>query len=437
MGHFSGDIMASTTSAPQQHRQPSRKGKKAWRKNVDITQVQQGLDQLREEIIQGGPIAEKPSEELFALDTKGSEDIKKKYKLQKPLKVDEILSKRSAVPAVDSRKRHSSTVTDGVIEPSSKRQKPDWVSKKEVQRLKAGLNVTSRLNTENIEEDVSGFDLWDAPEPNSAAQALSGDHIPKPRTKVAPRTLSRAPIALTATGRPVQPVPQPGAGTSYNPAYEDWDELITKEGEKELNAERVRLQKAQAAAEKEARVAALAALPETNNAEDESAWEGFETEDDDAQTLRKKRPERKTAAQRNKIKRRKQAEQLAKHEKRMGDKQKQTEQMILALIKQGQDQELSTVLETQLETEDGDDRVLRRRRLGNTTIPEKALELVLPDELQESLRRLKPEGNLLSDRFRTLLVNGKLETRKANVQHKRAQKKLTTKWTHKDFTIKV
>lgn len=39
--------------APQQFKQPSRKGKKAWRKNVDVTEVQQGLQQLNEEIIRG------------------------------------------------------------------------------------------------------------------------------------------------------------------------------------------------------------------------------------------------------------------------------------------------------------------------------------------------------------------------------------------------
>jgi nucleolar protein 53 len=39
--------------APQTFNQPSRKGKKAWRKNVDITEVQQGLKDLNEEIIQG------------------------------------------------------------------------------------------------------------------------------------------------------------------------------------------------------------------------------------------------------------------------------------------------------------------------------------------------------------------------------------------------
>jgi len=45
--------MSVSAAAPQQYKQPSRKGKKAWRKNVDITEVQSGLELLREEIIQG------------------------------------------------------------------------------------------------------------------------------------------------------------------------------------------------------------------------------------------------------------------------------------------------------------------------------------------------------------------------------------------------
>jgi nucleolar protein 53 len=39
--------------APQQHKQPSRKGKKAWRKNVDVTDIQEGLEEVREELIKG------------------------------------------------------------------------------------------------------------------------------------------------------------------------------------------------------------------------------------------------------------------------------------------------------------------------------------------------------------------------------------------------
>lgn len=39
--------------APKQFSQPSRKGKKAWRKNVDVTEVEEGLRELNDEIIRG------------------------------------------------------------------------------------------------------------------------------------------------------------------------------------------------------------------------------------------------------------------------------------------------------------------------------------------------------------------------------------------------
>ena len=45
--------IAATKEAPQQYKQPSRKGKKAWRKNVDVSEVQTGLEDAREEVIQG------------------------------------------------------------------------------------------------------------------------------------------------------------------------------------------------------------------------------------------------------------------------------------------------------------------------------------------------------------------------------------------------
>lgn len=67
--------------------------------------------------------------------------------------------------------------------------------------------------------------------------------------------------------------------------------------------------------------------------------------------------------------------------------------------------------------------------------PEKPLELVLPDELQDSLRLLKPEGNLLDDRFRTLIVQGKLESRKPVTQARKAKRKVTEKWMSKDFKV--
>lgn len=45
--------LSGDPSAPQQHKQTSRKGKKAWRKNVDVSEVQEGLEEMREEVIEG------------------------------------------------------------------------------------------------------------------------------------------------------------------------------------------------------------------------------------------------------------------------------------------------------------------------------------------------------------------------------------------------
>lgn len=44
---------AGSGEAPKQFSQPSRKGKKAWRKNVDVTEVEEGLRELNDEIIRG------------------------------------------------------------------------------------------------------------------------------------------------------------------------------------------------------------------------------------------------------------------------------------------------------------------------------------------------------------------------------------------------
>lgn len=69
------------------------------------------------------------------------------------------------------------------------------------------------------------------------------------------------------------------------------------------------------------------------------------------------------------------------------------------------------------------------------SVPERALELVLPDELQDSLRLLKPEGNLVTDRFRNILLRGKVESRRRIHQPRKARRTITEKWASKDFAI--
>ncbi|KAI9011246.1 hypothetical protein BC832DRAFT_550194 [Gaertneriomyces semiglobifer] len=51
---------------------PSRKGKKAWRKNVDVTDVEEGVQEIRNELREGGArITDQQNDDLFTVDTKG------------------------------------------------------------------------------------------------------------------------------------------------------------------------------------------------------------------------------------------------------------------------------------------------------------------------------------------------------------------------------
>ena len=73
--------------------------------------------------------------------------------------------------------------------------------------------------------------------------------------------------------------------------------------------------------------------------------------------------------------------------------------------------------------------------LTTSRILDAPLEVMLVEDLPDSLRRLKPEGNLLNDRYRGLLLQGKVESRKAMV-HKQAKRTTTEKWSYKDWKLK-
>ncbi|KAF4637743.1 hypothetical protein G7Y89_g357 [Cudoniella acicularis] len=415
---------AVAPGAPQQHKQPSRKGKKAWRKNVDVTEIQEGLEEVRDEIIKGGVIAEKDSADLFILDTAGDASIKKKY------------LKDSNVNA----KAPGENTTDGVLQP--KRQRTSYVSHKELTRLRKIAD--GRQDKAVIEITEASFDPWDAErDAEEAKQEPRFSFLEKAQKKKAPRTLKHKPISLAASGKEIPAVKKPEGGYSYNPMFTDYEERLVNEGEKEIVAEKKRLAaieeeriKQEAAAKSAAEAEAAEARADLSEWEEDSAWEGFESGAEDVR-LNAKRPERKTQVQRNKIKRRKEEERKAKMAADIKKKNEQAAQVkkIAKALAEREKARSTALVSNDDSSNEGDDLELRRRKLGKITLPERDLELVLPDELQESLRLLKPEGNLLKDRYRNLLVRGKVESRRPISFAKKAKRKATEKWTHKDFML--
>ena len=388
-------------------------------------------------------MAEKPSESLFTLDTTGSPAIQAAYnRTHKPLKANEIIARRSAVPSLDTHKR-APGVTDGVVEPSGKRRKPNGISPREYQRLREVAYGRPRIgDVIGKDEGTPAHDPWVA-DPEAEAQDPRFDYLDKPKPIRAPPR--EASISLLAGAKDLPAVPRPRPGASYNPVFQDWDALLLSEGAKAVSAERKRLKQLQAEADLAKRVEAAQEEAEREAAhqtEDESAWEGIESDYDQAEWLGKKRRERKTPQERRKVEKRKAKERKEKAERREKEREKGERRIggLRAEIEKGAKERAGRAEDVTVMGEDNDgvdDTMLRRRKLGKDAIPEAPLELVLPDELQDSLRLLKPEGNLLKDRFRNLLLRGKMEARKPISQPKKKRRTFTEKWSYKDYQVPV
>lgn len=441
---------SGSTVGPAQHKQPSRKGRKAWRKNVDVSEVEQGLEERNDQIIKGGLVKEQESDQLFLVEDTGDLEVAKKLskKFTKGLKADEILAQRSAVPAVSARKRKGDgKTTDGVIE--KKRVRKDYVSHAELVRLR---QMADGHHDSTIEVGEATFDPWAVTESDKvtvlANKERSFSFLPKPAAVKAPVTMAHAPISLAANGKPIPALAKPKADMSYNPSFEAYEARLTQEGAKAVEAERKRLADEEAERVRMEGVARSAAEADAaaerellSEWEEDSAWEGFQSGVENDEVTTAKRPKRKTPAQRNRINRRKEAEAKKRHDAIAEHKKEQAKHLekLLAEDKFKHEQALALAAAEsssgESDDEEGDDNVLRRKQLGKFHLPERDLELVLPDELQGSLRLLKPEGNLLSDRYRSMVVRGKMEVRKKRPFRKQPKVKITEKWAHKDFQL--
>lgn len=389
-------------------------------------------------MLYSGPVAERDSTDLFTLDTVGDAKIKKQLpkKLRQTLKADEILAQRSKVEPVSSRKRPGAKTTDGLI--PTKRLRKDYVPSKEIRRLR---NVADGQHDQTVVVNDATYDVWDA-EPEPAPKEELSFIPPEVKPKV-PVSLREKPVSLAENGKAVPAVRKPTGGYSYNPAFPEYEKRLAEESNKAVAAERKRLaakeeesKKMEAAARSAAEAEAAEARAELSEWDEDSEWEGFQSGTEDSKPS-VKRPERKTQAQRNKIKRRKEEERKAKQAAEAKRRLAELHNVKKYTKEAAQKEEALALAETQKSDSEseGDEEKLRRRKLGKAKVLEKDLELVLPEELQDSLRLLRPEGNLLRDRYRNMLVRGKVESRKHIPFKKQNKGKMTEKWAHKDFTL--
>ncbi|GJJ14638.1 hypothetical protein Clacol_008904 [Clathrus columnatus] len=414
--------MPKVIGAPSQHSQPSRKGKKAWRKNVDIGTIEDGLEIIRDqERVVGEAVHKKPNDALFKIDVEGDRTLQRavpKFDMSQ-LKSAKLLALRSAVPAILSKpeKPKKTKLTQEekarLLRVGKRKVKGPFNSYIDPAQLGAG---SALLETTEAVKKSGTYDIWSEPTNNPALKQLKSNrnfHSPedfllpiiiKPAVKP-PKTLHpNNTIQLPA-------VVEPHQGTSYQPPPTARKELILSAHEVELRKE---TEKAKYESIKEKM---LAAVPDDGMTVDnlelqpEETGQGAEME---RVTHRLTSQPRKTQKQRRKA-----AQLLAERRALQEEKRKRRLYGSMPSVRSLRLQ-LTRSLRSRQEAADARRamRLYRLRRLGligqklgKHRVRENLIDVQLDEELAENLRRLKPQGNLFRDRFLSFQHRALLEPR--------------------------
>ncbi|WFD32449.1 hypothetical protein MSPP1_003497 [Malassezia sp. CBS 17886] len=411
---------------PAQYGQASRKGKHAWRKNIDLSATEAALEDLREQERTVGQAAHQLGDgALFVEDRTGQEtQLARQAREKRPLKSREILGMRSAVPSVQSRARAAFSLD--TTSPSGKARAAGLPEKMKrrlrilASRPHEGEPGSSEVGSAGkLQSDAAlaeKHDLW-APAPAARREwtdttGTTSVQPPKPRA----RTPHAAETLMPA-------VPRPHPGTSYNPDFDAHEAMLQSAYEKAQAAENSEQEK-RALKETWGGVVQRAVAPESaseymgmsvgsdGDREDEEEVEEAVLE---AAPSTRKLPARKSDAQRRREVRAKE-QTLQAHMRRQQRMQRAavSEMPKMAKVIRQRATERAALLEARRQqklarrTHGG----LAGERTGKYPVPEPSVDVQTGDELSESLRQLKPEGNLFWDRFQNLQARGLAETRK-------------------------
>ncbi|KAJ2999994.1 hypothetical protein HDV02_001251 [Globomyces sp. JEL0801] len=372
--------MSKDSKSIQNSKQPSRKGKKSWRKNVDIQDVEHQLDELRTE------------ERLGYNQFLTLQQIAIK---NKTLKIDELFTSTSKISPLVSKKSKNSTVN---VDNGFKVRKISKIVKLKIERdalkkRKSGELIGSSLEAKankrkeklhSAKLKKGGFDLWGENECKYFSLFI----------KNRPKSIPAVQIAHP--------------GVSYNPSEEAHLAAI------EIAAA-VEFKKME---ERDAILQDLSYPAELDLLEDETFFDDDENEDDITdqpeqvtELAMKKLPKAKTRQDLNRQKRHKELlakEKAAKAAKALEKQLNKIQELEKEIASEVTNKErLLTAKKELLALQDA----TRTKKLSRHKFRPKSMEIQLKDELADSLRVLKPEGNLIHDRFKSLEARNMIETR--------------------------
>ncbi|KAG2217923.1 hypothetical protein INT45_012586 [Circinella minor] len=408
--------------------QPSRKGKKAWRKNIDMAPVDEALESLRvEERVRGEGTK---IDDLFTIDTTGDLQVKRQLARDKPLKVDEILAERSAIPAIIARVKAANTEKK---ESKHDLQKVNKIAKR---KRENAIPTTPKKKKKQVKEAT--YDMWGDDDTEQKEEEEEEDKtngfldVVKERKVKAPSTLQSKPAALIHKA----PVQVPHAGASYNPTMEDHQQLLKEAMDIEVKQEEAKKKLNEQLAYRKELDQLKHELEESisNNDDEEEEEEEEEGDAKDSKSIKSKHEGvRKTKTQRNKEKRKRYNRMLEEQKLHERDIRKQIDRVkSIETELQEHIQKLEEAAEIRRQLKE-EDKKRGAHRLGRHYVKEQPVAVQLQEELSETLRQLKPEGNNLRERFSSIQERNIIEPRVPITPFKKYKAKIYEKRSYKIF----
>ncbi|PVU89314.1 hypothetical protein BB559_005146 [Furculomyces boomerangus] len=413
----------------------SRRSKQSWRKNIDLSVVETGLDEIRQEKIQSGVIIQdQDNSELFSVDTKPSD--KQYLPKTRKLKIYEILESASKiiVPGKQLNTKNQKSIKD----------RHNSQLKASLKKLAGrGLGMRGNGPKLEIEKTVDFYDIWDGKDKSSANEkiekffsidkALLKPSADKPRISLS---------ALQIKERIASAVEIPDPGASYQPLEKDRMTLVNKVAKKILDEQN-----------KEEKIAEKIKGFRGNNVT--SVFnERAEAVLSDIQKNTEQDPESETVENTTL-----ESNEIAIDMDSLDDSDSNdddvsdTDTVIMSKVghkiqkakfsRINKINKIKADLEKNMAVKKAEkevrDNILRekalipKKKIGKYKVKEFDESVKLSDEISGSLRALKPESNLVLESFVGLQRRNLIEPRIPVEKRRRYKTKTTEKWSYKDF----
>ena len=383
-------------SASKKKEKWSKNKKKNWRKKIDISEVEDGLDVQRMEMRTGGLVAEKPNEQLFKIETR--KNLNANISKPLPIKFRRLMADRILVPDPNKVQSNSRSIS---------KKKRQVERKKLIKMLTVPQNKCPGTKVAK-EATFDSMDIWNN-------DIVDFNHKIHGRSDVTIHTLNV--VGQKGIKRPdhmhKRPIFDKGGlevahpGTSYNPSLEMHQSLLfqetLKEADKVKKAENIEraiyVDPSTIATSQSRRDEDLEGLLDDDSddeSDDEVLSKESNTEDVSNTTTtvekRKSKKARKIAKQLKLEKRQREIEWT----KKLQENQVYQSKTFLKEISKKEKESLKK------QAKKKEMKLHKRPTLSAYKFVEPNEDLQLSTEIRGSLRVLKPEGDILTDCYRNL-----------------------------------